>query len=56
MLMGFLRYCLIFDDEILDQYDGFDGDIDDVHAFLEQQLEGMEEGVELKTVDCAAVL
>ena len=35
---GVPTILFIFDDEILDQYDGFDGDIDDVHAFLEHNL------------------
>ena len=35
---GVPTMLFVFNEEILDQYDGFDGDIDDVHAFLEHNL------------------
>ena len=35
---GVPTLLFIFDDEIIDQYDGFDGDLDDVHAFLDHNI------------------
>ncbi len=35
---GVPTMLFVFNEEILDQYDGFDGDIEDVHVFLEHNL------------------
>jgi len=35
---GVPTLLFVFKDEILDQYDGFDGDMDDVHAFLDHNI------------------